>query len=184
MQAFHGTLESNATDICVHGFSTDRFPNWHGDLGRGVYAYTEAEDMGYASPAYLARRYAEKKRGYHTASKIEKVRVLHLNLEVDVDALCDLNDTSVVKRFIANRKNFEKALHARLMKIRNKSGAAERDNEDGILLESLIQKHVWPNYDVIMRDTYTAFEAKTSTIPNGREVCIRHLSVIKQIDPV
>lgn len=184
MQAFHGTSESNATDICVHGFSKERFPNWDGDLGRGVYAYTEAKDMGYANPAYLAKRYAEKKRGYHVTSKKEKVRVLRLDLEVDNGALCDLNNPAVVRRFIDNRKNFEKALHAKQMKIRNKSGAAERDNEDGILLEFLMQKRAWPNYDVIMRDTYTAFEAKTSVIPNGREICIRSLSVIKHIDPV
>lgn len=176
--AFHGTKYDSAKTICINGFDKDHYPKWTSDLGKGVYGFIDGKDCGLESPKYLATQYAGHKY------KNVRIGTLKLNLNI-TDAkknICNLNDPTIRNNFIKTRNNFARLIHSEYGNIVS-SNASKRDNEDGILIEKLIQRKIWNNWQAVICDTYTRLPefAKESNFPNSREICIRDLNIIKAV---
>ncbi|MFT8410705.1 MAG: hypothetical protein ABF743_01075 [Schleiferilactobacillus perolens] len=174
LTAYHGTKYRAALAIVEKGFDSAHFPKWTSDLGRGIYGFMAADSgLGLEDPGYAAKMYPKIK--YHEDFR---VGVIKFSADISNSDICDLNDEKMRSNLQQSRKNFEKAIHQQFGQ-RVRSGASSRDNEDGILIEMLIQRRKWHNWKAIVCDTYTPFQARKSNFPNTREVCVRDLEAIK-----
>lgn len=183
---YHGTSYAQAKQILKHGFSEAHFPNWTGDLGRGVYGYIEAPERPFSRPEYNATAYALIKSAMRSVGSplvqraygSSRVAVVQFKLDVADNDIGDFNTLAAENNIITLKKNFENLIHQHSP---SHSGAASRDNEDGIILEYLIERHLVSDFPVIVKDTYSQFFARMSNFPNGREICVRNTDCISAI---
>ncbi|MFT9038924.1 hypothetical protein [Schleiferilactobacillus harbinensis] len=183
---FHGTSYQNAKEILRHGFTEDHFPDWTSDLGRGAYGYIAVPEMPFATPTHIAAEYARLKADMHgygqadrRASGNPRISVVEFRVDVADEDICDFNNPEQYRTLIGLKRRFEAFIHAERTFT---SGAAYRDNEDGILIEYLIRKRLMRDYHLMVMDTYTPLFAKMSNFANGREICVRHIGLISKVD--
>lgn len=183
MEVFHGTTQENADCIIQDGFRTENTSFVHpvkmiNDLGTGVYSYCEDNDHLW-NPKTNALKYA---RAYRN-SESNKYSVIKIAL----------NDESTINKLDMD-DNVNKALWSKLveaLKYRASQTYSKvpdgkskrRHNIDGIILELAISKGAIPKPDIIVKETYTAFDKGTlSNFPNGRECAIRNRDLIKSTE--
>ncbi|ERL65258.1 hypothetical protein [Schleiferilactobacillus shenzhenensis] len=183
---YHGTSFTNAREIVKYGFSADHFPRWTGDLGSGVYGYIQATDRPFATAEYNAAVYVALKADMHRLKpwsnrpKYGKPKTAVVQFKVDVyeDDVCDFTDYQPYDNFVELKARLGLYIHARMP---FSPGASYRDNEDGWLIEYLIQKRLVHDYAVFQMDTYSPFVSRSSNFANGREICVRRLETISNL---
>lgn len=184
--AYHGTSYRNALAIVQNGFSVERYPNWTSDLGSGVYGFTEEDTLPFPSAKQNALRYAQLKQrmhgvGSHTTVPHpgdKRLGIVQFKVDVDKSEFCDFNKSENLIRFLEWKLQIAQMIHE--PRVFN-HGASARDNEDGLILEWLIAHRRFKDFGAFALRTYTPFLAKTSNFPNGREICVRDLTLISDV---
>lgn len=179
---YHGTNLKDAYNICKHGINKHKIINtWPNDLGNGFYAYIDVDGSPFENKAIQnAIDYAK------TFRKKEKIGIIELALEIDPSNSLILLENESIKRINALFSTVIEAAYNTIPKRYKKeetyvkNGFAKRNNRDGFLFEYLINHKFIKNPQVIIEDTHTDFNNVRSNFPNGTEIAIRDLSVIKR----
>lgn len=180
LDTYHGTGKEVAVEIIREGFKviSKEVTN---DLGTGIYTFCR-DDYQLWDPIRNAKRYAE-----HFKNKTGKVTVLKVTIDTSNNVFyVDLDDINFRKRWEQIRGELEKRANE-IWKKYHRGNAKRRHNIDGILLELAINRHLLgvDNPDFVVKCTYTSFISKSvSNFPNGRELVIRNLRIIKNISEV
>lgn len=192
---YHGTTLESAQDILNHGIDCSKvIKEWVNDFGNGFYTYIDIKDAGFDNnPKQNALEYA---RTFKSQNDNKPITVLKLTCSIDEDKILYLIDREV---FLAIGRLFNKMKKAtydtipnylkreynsNFVKEHNKkklSGAAKRNNRDGFSFEYAIKNRLISEPQVIIEETHTDFSHIRSRFPNGIEMAIRDISVIKQI---
>lgn len=191
MEGYHGTKPQIANNILkdknviVHKFEItgdwllvrgQRLPN---DLGQGLYLFLDDVDRGFGgfdnSKSY-ARIY---KRDVSKKISVLKFVINESNLKV-----LKLYDERSIKFFNQYKKKYYDRLKTNLKNLKD-DGAFNRYNLDGIFLEHLLQYH--KNFSTINAVTNYTFTPTTedkpiSSVPNGRELCLRDINLLNWDD--
>lgn len=179
---YHGTSKDIAECILVDGFRIDRdIRKLPGDLGRGVYTFLDKE-INSGEAIRNARNFVKNIR-----KNILVPEILKVLCSVDENQIMNFNDPDNVKIFQKFRENNQEVLNKELDFLK-RNGSFNRGNMDGYVIEMLLNRFNISSL-VVIKDTYTWFSTelnryKKSNFPNGREMCIRGLKVIKDISKV
>ena len=177
LEVYHGTTKEIAQKILRENFKIIH-KEVTNDLGNGVYTYCPDEENIW-DPQNNARRYAiQYKNG--------KMQVLEVTISVSSDVYyIDLDDEEFKQKWNQIRASLEQRANEIWKKYR-RGNAKKRDNIDGIILELAIKKGMFDETpDFMVKCTYTSFIPNTtSNFPNGRELVIRNLDIIKKVAEV
>lgn len=179
LEVYHGTNETDGLSILQHGFHIMQKPVMN-DLGNGIYTFC-SDDITPYNPHDNALRYAHQ---------YKKGRVCVLGVTIDTGShirYIDLDDHEFLQKWVKVRDDLEYRAQA-IWKQYHPGNAKKRHNLDGIILEMAIKKHELigdAEPDFIVKRTYTSFIPRSiSNFPNGRELVIRNLDIIKRIEKV
>lgn len=177
LEAFHGTDNKSARNICINGINPPKGKTWFNDLGNGFYCYIDG-DNDLLSPAIInAKRYAKTYK-----SKKGTPRVLKLDISVLESKILNLtNDTTLHSFQLLLKEVTSLAFQEYQDRLKTKSGAAKRNNRDGFKIEYVINHELIQEPSVIIMDTHTDFDHIRSNFNNGREMVIRDSSVVNNI---
>ena len=155
----------------IRGKKGQRIPN---DLGAGTYFFGPFRND---SGVNLARRY------YSTyKSNTGHMSLINAQLDCSRDELVDLDDKDVIEGLLSIRDALDHQLKIEFDNLKD-DNAKKRAQSDGILIEFMIEYYKKENkiVKILTKDTYTKIDARRSTLPNGKEYCVRDVSLISII---
>lgn len=191
MQGYHGTTCQNAKAILssrhinVNKFDItgdwvlakgQRLPN---DLGQGFYLFLDDVERGFEgleNSKNYARRFKNKPS--------RTISVLKFGIDEDNLKVLKLYDERSIKFFNQYKKQYHARLQPKLKSLRN-DGAFKRYNLDGIFLEHLLQYHKkFSKINAVTNYTFTPStkDKPISSVPNGRELCLRDTKLLNWDD--
>ncbi|WP_032906484.1 hypothetical protein [Streptococcus sanguinis] len=189
MEGYHGTTPTAAQNI-LSTCSIDVIPfvitndagivlgqNLPNDLGQGLYLFIDEESKGF-SGKQSAKNYSKTYKHEENKIKILKFVFDDQNLTV-----LNLNNTSTVKMLNELKNQLYDRIYTQLSSAIKNNPRKKRANLDGIFLEFLIKFRFCDSIDCVICDTYTPVYnvggvRTISNLPNGREICLRNLSLI------
>ncbi|MBZ2120829.1 hypothetical protein [Streptococcus infantis] len=144
------------------------------DLGVGLYMFVDDPPNGYQG-LENAKKYA---RVYRNSNK--KIGVIKFKIKSDNLTILDLNNPTTTKNFNEYKDKY-------YQKLKNSLGGFKRNNSfhrynlDGVFLEHLLRYNKsYTEVDVVTCKTYTppTPDKPISPVPNGKEICLRTLTLI------
>ncbi|WP_188205398.1 hypothetical protein [Desemzia incerta] len=192
---WHGTTHNSAEQIKKKGFqfekykfgkNNQRLPN---DLGAGVYFFVE--DHYFEKPTALAYKYVLKYKDRELAQTNTKPKVLKAEINYDEDCMLDLDEKDNMEAIMGLQKTLKKELYQAAKNLKQ-SGAVNRGNLDGLVIELLIEKFMRDykiDIDIVAKRTFTNVEEelggvpiRRSNFPNGKEIAIRKIELITNLE--
>lgn len=192
---WHGTTRESSEEIKKEGFQlkkyifgerNQRLPN---DLGAGIYFFVE--DTSLQKPQALACKYVLKYKDKKLKKDNSKPEILKAEINFNKDCVLDCDDRDNDKAILNLQKILKKELYEEACRIKS-DGAAHRGNFDGLFIEMLIAKFKKDHgidIDIVMKRTFTnveeklgAFPIKKSNFPNGKEISVRKLELITNLE--
>lgn len=186
MEGYHGTKPESVNDILQQQHfectpfeitgdwvvkSDQSLPN---DLGVGLYMFVDDSLNGFQG-LENAKQYA---RVYRNSNK--KIGVIKFKINSDNLTILDLNNPKTTKVFNEYKNQYYQVLKNSLGGFkRNKS--FHRYNLDGVFLEHLLcYNPPYNEVDAVTCKTYTppTPDKPLSNVPNGKEICLRTLTLI------
>lgn len=179
LEVFHGTSYNQAVTIKKNGFT---FPHksWPGDLGYGVYTFSDLNSEVYKDACSAALIYAKKYRE-------GKPGVLKISLTYDESDIIDLDDEEVWRNLVGNINIFQDLIQERisvLEKANRGKSVVKRGNPDGVIIEEFLSfKDLKPKLIIKDRweDIFDDEKRRGGQIPNSTVVVIREKSSISHI---
>lgn len=188
MEGYHGTkpqsLESilktktiNVTSFSITGdFIIKDKQSLPNDLGQGLYLFVDDDSKGYCGLT-SAKSYARIYR-----SENRKIGVI--KFKINCENINDLNMShpQSIKFFNTYKQKYYNRVKSSLSRLK-KNRALDRYNLDGIFLEHLLRYNGnFSQINVVSCDSYVPLTQEKpipiSSIPNGREVCVRDTTMI------
>lgn len=183
---YHGTTEKDAFDILQSGIKIklinfSSLTTMVNDLGCGFYTYCK-DDRNCYDPKKNASRYVRAyKNNVSTKFKVLELSISETNSSGKNVAVLDLDDEEEKEKFIKMREQLDYKIQSKLNKIKD-SGAKRRNNQDGLFLEYMFENKIFPNTDIVVKETFTDFtKTRISNFTNGRELVIRNKDFVKNI---
>lgn len=186
MEGYHGTkpqsLESilktrtfNVTSFSITGdFIIKEGQSLPNDLGQGLYLFVDDAPKGYCGLT-SAKSYARIHR-----SEKRKIGVIKFKINCENINNLNLSHPQSIEYFNKYKQKYHGRVQVALSKLK-KNRALTRYNLDGIFLEHLLRYHEkYSQVNVVSCDSYVSFteDKPISSIPNGREVCVRDTTMI------
>ena len=189
LEGYHGTTPTAAQNI-LSTCSIDVTPfvitddagirlgqNLPNDLGQGLYLFIDEESKGFSGQ--------QSAKNYSKAYKHEenKIKILKFVFDDQNLTVLNLNDAVTIKMLNKLKNKLHDRIYTQLPSAIKNNGRRNRANLDGIFLEFLIKFRYDNRIDYVICDTYTPVYniegvRTISNLPNGREICLRNLSLI------
>ncbi|QEA50855.1 hypothetical protein [Leuconostoc lactis] len=179
LDVFHGTSQSQAIEIEKSGFTFPR-KSWPGDLGYGIYTFSDLNSEDYKDAYTAALTYAKKYRDGNPG-------ILKVSLNFDESDILDLDNEVVWRNLVANVNTIQELVDQKiseLEKMNGSKGAFKRGNLDGIMIEEFLSfKKLKPKLIIKERweDIYDDIIRRGGQIPNSTVVVVREKSPITHI---
>ncbi|MBS9337159.1 hypothetical protein [Fructobacillus parabroussonetiae] len=183
--SFHGTSVKNAEKILEEGFKikqdSGQYPN---DLGHGIYGYIDSDfsinDVEFINDAKTnAKSFSKYIRGNK-----ENYAILQFKVSVFDDQILNLNQLNQRNRMVRLYKQFLNSAISEIPLKYKTNRASRRKQMDGVFIEFLIEHNILREPEMIILDTYSRFNGYASNITNGRELLIRNLNRMTDIERV
>lgn len=181
---WHGTTKKAKDSILQEGkfnitdsSKSKRVPN---DLGDGIYFFA---DYIKSDPKKIAFGYAKKYKSKIIQRDNTSVACLKAKIEAKDEEVLDLDEPSIREYLMQLNERYSYEI-SRKFKSANNDGAKERGNQDGYLVNILIDNQRDLEIKVVTMATYTPLSnmPSVSNFPNCREICVRDNDSIEIIE--